>query len=124
MSEPHAVAALIQRVKDQDARWNENAALARRAQAHGHRLTKQQIGDIVNKPIATIDAKRIHALAAALDVTPETVALAYLEAFGVRLSGVRQPGVEAAIRGDSRLSSDDKENLLALLGAMRKRRAE
>jgi transcriptional regulator with XRE-family HTH domain len=56
------------------------------------------------------------------EVPAEWVPLVY-EALGLPVPVEAEDGVETAIRLDARLTANDKENLLALLSAMRRRRA-
>ena len=119
--ELHAVGRLIEAQKVVEG-WSEED-IARRARARGLPMTKQNLGRIKNEAVKTVSAETIEALAVGLNVPEQRVIAAYMDMFGFPLRQV--PGftsTEAAIRADVRLSSDDKANLLALLGSMIRRK--
>lgn len=115
----HPVGVLIEAVKAVEE-WSDTD-LVRRAEDAGYRISKSRISQMRTEPVRSVSPDNIAALTAALGVPTERVVRAYLEAMGFPLVEPSRFGVEEAIRADGRLSSDDKDSLLALLRVMRGR---
>lgn len=116
----HPVAVLIESVKAVEE--CSDVDLAARAASHGFTISKSRIAQIRNQPVKSVSPDNIATLAAALNVPPRRVIKAYLQAMGFDLDLSIETSVEDAIRADTRLSSDDKETLLALTRSFRGRR--
>jgi hypothetical protein len=120
----HEVARLIDDFREANPAWRSFSDLARRAGELGAPITRQNLYRIYSEPIASFTRGHVAAIAASLQLPTEVVLRAFLRSMDLPTLEYGLSGVEAAIRADTRLSSDDKENLLALLLAMRKRRAD
>jgi transcriptional regulator with XRE-family HTH domain len=94
--------------------------LARRAEERGHELSHQRLSQMCTAdPLAGIQADKIFAIAAALGVSSARVAIAAVEAMGVRISDTSITPAEAIAR-DQTLSEDTRHALLAILQAPRR----
>lgn len=118
----HPLGVLIEQVKAADARWDSDERLAERARGQGFAASKQTISALRTQPLDSISVKRVRMLMAALNLPAQSILEAAIRSMGFDWAADLQDGVEAAIKGDTRLSSDDKQNLLALVRSMRSRR--
>lgn len=116
----HPVGVLIEAVKAVEE-WSDTD-LARRAEDAGYRISKSRISQMRTEPVKSVSPDNIATLSAALGVPADRVVRAYLDAMGFPLTEPSRFGTEEAIRADGRLSSEDKESLLALLRVMRGRK--
>lgn len=116
----HPLGVLIDQVKAADARWDTDELLARRATERGWPASKQTISALRTKPLESISVKRVRMLMAALNLSAQPILEAAIRSMDFDWSAELQDGVEAAIRADGRLSSDDKRYLRALVKEMRR----
>jgi hypothetical protein len=119
METTHAVGRLINGVKSVNG-WSDEF-IARRARDRGHDLSKSNVARIRTEPVVTVGAELVMTLADGLNLPPQRVIEAYMEAMGFPYKE-RTVTSEAAISSDGRLSSDDRDALLALLRFMVRRR--
>lgn len=116
MKPKHAVAALLDQVKEANG-WSDED-IAAQARRHGHALAKSTVSELRNNPIVGLKASMIRALAAGMQLDDATVAVAFLTAMGIRMKD-RAGTVEDAIRADPSLSDRERHQVLALLTSMR-----
>ena len=120
----HAVGQLIDHAKRMNPRWDTDELLAKRATDTGWPVSKQYISKLRREPIKSVNADQVRMLAAATGEPIDVVLRAFLEAMGLPTG--REPrgdAVAEAIAADGRLSSEDRDTLLTLVRAMRRRGA-
>ncbi len=118
VTERHALARLIDAVKDANA-WSDVDVTAA-ARRHGHDLSKSNISRIRQQnPLVSITAATLRGLAAGLGVSIEQVALAALDSMGIVVARYDVATPEQAIRLDVDLSARDRAVLLGMLTTMR-----
>lgn len=89
--------------------------VADRATTRGYRMSKQNVGRLVNdKPLASINAKHIKGIAAALGLSESRVAMAALASMGVDLGYAATP-LRQAILDALEIDERTKRSLLAIL---------
>lgn len=89
--------------------------VADRATSRGYRMSKQNVGRLVNdKPLASIKANWIKGIAAALGLSESRVAAAALASMGVNL-GKPETQLREAILDATEIDERTKRTLLAIL---------
>lgn len=117
MSPRHALAGLIDHVRDQNG-WSDSD-IVRRALRAGHRLSKSNLSRVRNTEVVALTASTIQALAAGLEIPESAVARAALLSMGIGLQEPDSADPETAISADISLSTRDRAILLGVLRMMR-----
>lgn len=119
VTQPHALARLIEAVKTTNE-WSD-PDIAARARAKGHNLSKSNISRIRSEapPMASITRAAILGLADGLGVSIEQVATAALDSMGITIPRFDTMPPEQAVRLDAELSEKDKRIVLSLLSGLR-----
>lgn len=95
------------------------AQVVARAEAHGARLGKSNLGKLKNEMTPSISKSTIEGLAAGLGVTPLTVANSALRSWGIEPHPNEMTDSLATIEVDPSLSDRDRRQLVALVKEMR-----
>jgi hypothetical protein len=110
----HALAVLIDQVKE-DQGWSDED-LAQRARRAGHQISKQQISLLrTTDPIRTIVPSTLRALADAMGKPLAVIVEAAIPSAGLPSGRPEDWSPETAIRADSELTEQSKRLLLSLL---------
>lgn len=97
--------------------------LADRATRAGYPVSRQGLSQLAANPVKSMHAEGVRRMVAATGLPERVVIVAYVRSLGLSWSetGAADP-VEALIRADSRLSTEDKQLLLTMVEQMRSHR--
>lgn len=115
----HPLGVLLRNTREVNG-WSQRE-VGKRATRHGYKLSGSGVSALENEPINSVSAKQVRGLAAALSLPERVVLSHFLASMGYPSESGRGSTVEDAIRADGRLSSDDKELLLAMIRQMRRK---
>lgn len=113
----HPLSRLIQSVEDGQG-WTDRE-VSRRISAAGHSMSHSYIGKLRNKPIQSVTASMVQALAIGLGLPETVVAEAALASMGVHIDTSRSAGLDVAIATEEDLTDRDKRLLRSLVKEMR-----
>lgn len=112
----NVLAELIDNTREVNG-WSDQA-VANRAVAAGHPLSKANLSRVRNTPLKTLVPEQAEAIAAGLGLTLRTVVAAALETLGLP-AGEASRSAETAIQADPSITAETKRVMLAMLKAAR-----